>query len=127
MRKKYNDAGKALFEDANAWIALSEIFISILQDPSLKSIYLIINALDECKANLDQLLDLISRTILISPRIKWIILSRNEPNIEARLRVNNTQTRLSLELNEEYISCTIQIFIDFKVSKLRLIEDDSKL
>jgi hypothetical protein len=29
--------------------------------------------------------------------------SRNEPNIEARLRVDNTQ-RLSLKLNEEYVS-----------------------
>ena len=53
--------------------------------------------------------------------------SRNEPNIEARLRVDNTQMRLSLELNEEYVSCAIQMFIDFKVSKLRLIEDDSEL
>ena len=52
--------------------------------------------------------------------------SRNEPNIEARLRVDNTQ-RLSLELNEEHVSRTVQMFIDFKVSKLRLIEDDSKL
>jgi len=126
VRKKYDDAGKALFEDANAWVALSEIFTSILLDPSLKSIYLIIDALDECKANLDQLLDLISRTASTSPRVKWIVSSRNEPNIEARLRVDNTQ-RLSLELNEEHVSRTVQMFIDFKVSKLRLIEDDSKL
>ena len=48
MRKKYNHAGKALFEDANAWVALSEIFTNILQDPSLKSTYLVIDALDEC-------------------------------------------------------------------------------
>ena len=29
-RKKYNHAGKALFEDANGWVALSEIFTDIL-------------------------------------------------------------------------------------------------
>ena len=126
MRKKYDDAGKALFEDTNAWVALSEVFTSILQDPRLKSIYLIIDALDECTVNLNQLLDLISRTASTSPRVKWIVSSRNEPNIEARLRVDNTQ-RLSLELNEEYVSRAVQMFIDFKVSKLRLIEDDSKL
>jgi hypothetical protein len=90
MRKKYDYTSKALFEDVNAWVTLSEIFTSILQDLSLKSIYLIIDALDECKANLDQLLDLISRTALISTRVKWIISSRNEPNIEARLRLNYT-------------------------------------
>ena len=126
MRKKYDDAGKALFKDINAWVALSEVFTSILQDPRLKSIYLIIDTLDEYTVNLNQLLDLISRTASTSPRVKWIVSSRNEPNIEARLRVNNTQ-RLSLELNEEYVSRAVQMFIDFKVSKLRLIEDDSKL
>ncbi|KAH7305366.1 hypothetical protein BKA65DRAFT_201538 [Rhexocercosporidium sp. MPI-PUGE-AT-0058] len=35
--------------------------------------------------------------------------------------------RLSLELNEEHISRAVQVFIDFNVSKLRLIEDDSEL
>jgi hypothetical protein len=88
---------------------------------------LIIDALDEYKVNLDQLLDLISRTASISTRVKWLVSSRNEPNIEARLRLNHTQMRLSLELNEEHVSRTVQVFIDFKVSKLRLIEDDGEL
>jgi NACHT domain len=127
VRKKYDHAGKALFEDPNAWIALSEIFTSILQDPSLKSIYLIIDALDECKTNLDQLLELISRTASTSTRVKWIVSSRNEPNIEARLRLDYTQPRLSLELNEEHVSRAVQAFIDFRVSKLRRIEDDGEL
>src|SRR5947209_11891577 len=47
VRKKYNQAGKAVFEDTNAWTALSEIFTNILQDPSLNSTYLIVDALDE--------------------------------------------------------------------------------
>ncbi|KAH6703070.1 hypothetical protein BKA61DRAFT_528255 [Leptodontidium sp. MPI-SDFR-AT-0119] len=127
VRKKYDHAGKALFEDANAWVALSEVFRSILQDSSLETIYLIIDALDECKADLDKLLDLISQTASISPRVKWIVSSRNEPNIEARLRLDHTQTRFSLELNEEHVSRSVQVFIDFKVAKLRLIEDDTSL
>ena len=48
IQKKYDHAGKALFEDTNAWIALSEIFIDALQDPSLNDVYLIVDALDEC-------------------------------------------------------------------------------
>jgi hypothetical protein len=59
VRKKHDHAGKTLFEDANAWVALSEIFTSILQDPSLNSTYLIIDALDECETGLPQLLGLI--------------------------------------------------------------------
>jgi hypothetical protein len=127
VRKRYDHAGKALFEDPNAWVALSEIFTSILQDPSLTNIYLIIDALDECKANLNQLLDLISLTASTSTRVKWIVSSRNEPNIEARLRLDHTQTRLSLEVNKEHVSRAVQLFIDFKVSELRLIKDDGEL
>jgi hypothetical protein len=127
VRKKYDHAGKALFEDANAWVALSEIFTSILQDPSLKSTYLIVDALDECETDLPQLLNLVIRTASISPRVKWIVSSRNEPDIEARLRLDDVQTRLNLELNEEHVSRAIEMFINFKVSKLPLITDDSAL
>src|SRR5256714_10373098 len=42
IRKKHDHVGRALFEDVNAWVALSEIFTNILQDPRLKSTYLII-------------------------------------------------------------------------------------
>jgi hypothetical protein len=56
IRKKHDFLGKALFEDANAWVALSEIFTNVLQDPSLNSMFLIIDALDECVAGLPKLL-----------------------------------------------------------------------
>ena len=53
--------------------------------------------------------------------------SRNKPDIEARLKLNDTQIKLSLKLNEKHISYAIEIFIDFKVSKLPLIINDSTL
>jgi hypothetical protein len=48
IRKKHDHAGKALFEDTNAWVALSEIFTSIMQDRGLKTTYLVVDALDKC-------------------------------------------------------------------------------
>jgi hypothetical protein len=36
VRKKHDHAGKALFEDANAWVALTEIFVDVLRDSSLR-------------------------------------------------------------------------------------------
>ncbi|OAF55284.1 Vegetative incompatibility protein HET-E-1 [Pseudogymnoascus destructans] len=44
VQRKYGHAGKTLFEDANAWFALSEIFTNILNDPSLRLTYLIVDA-----------------------------------------------------------------------------------
>jgi len=62
LRKKYDHAGKSLFEDANSWVALSDIFKNILQDTNLKTTYLVIDALDECVTDLPRLLDFIVYT-----------------------------------------------------------------
>jgi hypothetical protein len=47
-RKKYDPAGKEAFEDANAWVALSDIFTNILNNPILQSTYLILHDLRNC-------------------------------------------------------------------------------
>jgi hypothetical protein len=47
VRHRYDYAGKSLFEDTNAWVALTNIFTNVLQDQSLNATYLIIDALDE--------------------------------------------------------------------------------
>jgi hypothetical protein len=75
IRRKYNYAGKALFEDTNAWVALSEIFTSMTQDRGLKTTYLVVDALDECVVDLPKLLDLIVCTSTLSPCVKWLVLS----------------------------------------------------
>ncbi|PSN58849.1 hypothetical protein BS50DRAFT_595118 [Corynespora cassiicola Philippines] len=118
MREKYDQAGKALFEDANAWVALSEIFMSIVQDPSLKITYLIIDALDECATHLPKLLDFIVQTSSASSRVKWIMSSRNWSNIEERLERAEDKVRLSLELNAESVSAAVRSYINYKVSQL---------
>ena len=118
VRKKYDHAGKAVFDNANSWVALSEIFTNILQDPSLKSTYLVIDALDECVTDLPKLLDFIVQKSSVSPHVKWIISSRNWPNIEERLERAGYKVRLCLELNAESISTAVSIFIQQKVRQL---------
>jgi hypothetical protein len=127
VRKKYDHAGEALFKDANAWVALSEIFTNILLDPSLKSIYLIVDGLDECQTNLLQLLDLTVLTSSISPRVKWIVSSRNWPEIEKRLETAGEKVKLCLELNAESVSAAVDKYIWHKVDRLtRLQKYDKK-
>ncbi|KAF1939818.1 HET-domain-containing protein [Clathrospora elynae] len=70
VRKKHNDAGKALFEDTNAWVALTEIFVDVLQDPSLSKTYLIIDALDECVTDRPKLLEFVAKQSSTSDRVK---------------------------------------------------------
>ncbi|ERF68387.1 hypothetical protein EPUS_06803 [Endocarpon pusillum Z07020] len=118
IRKKYDHAGKSLFEDANAWVALSEIFINLLQDPSLNSTYLVVDALDECMADLPKLLDFIVQSSSMSSRVKWIVSSRNWPDIEEHLERAGHKVRLSLELNAESVSTAVSTFIRHKVLRL---------
>ncbi|KAF2806410.1 uncharacterized protein BDZ99DRAFT_501246 [Mytilinidion resinicola] len=118
IRKKYDHAGKPLFEDANAWIALREIFENILQDSSLSRTYLIIDVLDECVVDLPRLLDFIAQQSSASPRIKWIVSSRNWPDIEAQLARAGHGVRLSLELNAESVSTAVGAFVQQKVLQL---------
>ncbi|KAJ4296415.1 hypothetical protein N0V90_006460 [Kalmusia sp. IMI 367209] len=118
VRKKYDYAGKDLFEDVNAWVAIHEIFTNVLQDPKLNGTYLIIDALDECIVDLQKLLDFIIHVSSVSPRIKWIVSSRNLPGIEKTLDTTTHSVRLCLELNEESVSAAIRTYISFQVNRL---------
>jgi hypothetical protein len=124
IREKYDHARKALFEDVNAWMALSEIFANILQDPSLKNAHLIIDALDECRTeDLPQLLDFIVQKSSASPYVKWIVSSRNWRNIEEQLETAEQKVRLSLELNTKSISAAVNTYIRYKVDGLAQLKN----
>jgi hypothetical protein len=120
VRRKYDRAGKALFEDANAWVALTEIFVDVLQDHRLNTTYIIIDALDECVTELPKLLDFIVNQSSVSPRVKWIVSSRDWPEIEAQLERVGPEVRLSLSLesNTESVAAAVAAFIQQKVDKL---------
>ncbi|KAK4656838.1 HNWD NOD-like receptor pc14 [Podospora pseudocomata] len=120
VRRPYDHAGKKMFEDPNVWVVVCEIFTSILQDPGLRMTYLIIDALDECVTDLPQLLELITRTSCTSSPIKWIVSSRNWPDIEEQLETATQKARLSLELNAESISAAVNAFIQNRIDQLAL-------
>ena len=103
VQAKYDQSGKMLFEDANAWVVLSEIFTNIIRDPSLDITYLIVDALDEYVTDFPKLLDFIVQTSFLSPRIKWIVSSRYMTDIERGLRLDESRTRLGLDLKRNTI------------------------
>jgi archaellum biogenesis ATPase FlaH len=119
VRKKHDRAGESLFNDANAWVALTEIFVDVLQDPSLRTTYLIIDALDECvTVDLSKLLDFVATQSSTSSRVKWIVSSRNWPDIETQLERAGHKVRLSLELNAKSVAAAVAVFIRKKVDQL---------
>ncbi|OGE49412.1 hypothetical protein PENARI_c021G00237 [Penicillium arizonense] len=105
------------FEGENAWVALLKVFTNILGDPQLRKTYLIIDALDECATDLDQLLDLLAHKTSARSNVKWIVSSRNWPDIEKGLR-GATPIELRLESNENTLAAAIDSYIQFKVNEL---------
>lgn len=118
VRSRYDRAGKILFEDVNAWNALSKIFKDILKDPTLQDTYLVIDALDECRTDLPLLLSLVVQESPAHSHVKWIVSSRNWPSIKERLDTITQAAPISLELNEISVSNAVLQFIQHKVNQL---------
>ncbi|KAJ1337215.1 NACHT domain-containing protein [Microdochium nivale] len=115
IEKKYETAGRGLFEDANAWQALCAILQDILRNPRLPRVLLVVDALDECTTSLTQLLSLIVKTSR-SSSVKWLVSGRNWLEIEQRLYA--VAQRLSLEANASSVAAAVESYITHKVMQL---------
>ncbi|KAI9933659.1 hypothetical protein MW887_008132 [Aspergillus wentii] len=126
-RHKYDYAGHRLFNEPYSLYSLVGIFTSIIGDSDLPEVFLAIDAVDECEAELPQLLDLIAHTTSMKPKIKWIVSSRNRDDIERHMRGSCSQRILRLELNADKITGAIDKFIDVRVSQLSSLESHASI
>lgn len=105
-------------EDGEAFFPLKRVMKAILEHPRLKPAWLVIDALDECLTNLDQLLGLI-QDFSAHEKIKWVVSSRNVVSIGQALRdVGPQQAMVSLELNQDSVSASVATYIASKVEEL---------
>ncbi|PKX93693.1 uncharacterized protein P174DRAFT_459847 [Aspergillus novofumigatus IBT 16806] len=103
--------GRLLFEDSNAFFALSRILARMLNHPNLPKVYFIIDALDECQTDLQPLLKLITEHALSSRR------PRDE--IRSLLGVGGCCTELDLDENAlENVKTVVKAYIDYKITEL---------
>ncbi|EXA39704.1 hypothetical protein FOVG_11189 [Fusarium oxysporum f. sp. pisi HDV247] len=123
VRREYDQAGSNIFTDHNAWYALSGILTAILEDKTSADCIIIIDALDECIESREKLIGYIIQCS-ISCKAKWVISSRNWPEIESQLDAAQSQVRLQLELNHASISDAVIKFVDRKISQLNSTFDE---
>ena len=128
IREDYDHAGSKLFNDESSFFALSKVLESMFRDKSVTRTYLVVDALDECIEHQERLLKLIAYHAKTSPRVKWIVSSRNNDEIERYLSMNSG-TKLGLEITEnaEQVSRAVNAFIDHKISELPSLQDDREL
>ncbi|KAL2361643.1 hypothetical protein RJZ56_005471, partial [Blastomyces dermatitidis] len=128
LRKRYDREGKKMFDGGNAFYSLCAVFENMIQDVKQVTTYLLVDALDECQADLSDLLRLIAKTMSMSSvQVKWIVSSRNIDHIEQILDPDHKGNKLSLELNADRISSAVETYIDYKVSRLRILGHDKGL
>ncbi len=83
LQRKYDRAGAKMLADVKAWVAVRGIFTDILHDPGLEPMHLAADSVDERQTGCPESLDLILPTV--APRVKWIVSSRNWPEVEEKL------------------------------------------
>ncbi|OBS17519.1 hypothetical protein FPOA_12011 [Fusarium poae] len=119
VRSEYDHTGEKLFQGSNVWVSLVGILTKMLEDPILKDVLLVVDALDECITDRPKLLDFIVQTSSSSSsHVKWIISSRNEQDIQGALDYAEQKVRLHLELNPDSISKAVGTYIKYKVGQL---------
>jgi hypothetical protein len=113
LRRKHDVSGYSLFTDSNAFLALSDAFKSMLKDPRLSPVYLIVDALDECGQGLEDLVQLISTSLTLSDKVKWLVSSRPE------VKLKNPDTAEALvELDAQSLERPVNAYINHKLTTM---------
>ncbi|KAF3917689.1 hypothetical protein AA313_de0209527 [Arthrobotrys entomopaga] len=116
--EEFDTKGSNCFSGPNALYALQRVISSILSDKDSVEIYILIDALDEVVDGLDHLLHFVCNSIPTSRGVKWLLTSRNYPNIEEHLSHSRFQSRIMLENNRAQIVASVDTFIKAKVEIL---------
>ncbi|KAF3029132.1 hypothetical protein E8E12_000037, partial [Didymella heteroderae] len=123
VQKRYESVGRLLFEGPNAAYALREILADMLNDSSLPPTYLLVDALDECTSGLSELLHIITDTSLgRHGKVKWLVTSRNIPEIERHLQPDPLGVKVSLEVKASHVSRAVGAFVEYKVRRLATVQ-----
>ncbi|KAK4233138.1 hypothetical protein C8A03DRAFT_19724, partial [Achaetomium macrosporum] len=89
----------------------------------LKPVYLAVGALDECAQGRPELIHLISTSLTLSQKVKWLLSSRPEVDLLAELKgpgTNFTDASNSLvELDTQRLTEPVNAYIDHKLIALR--------
>ena len=119
LHQEYDRAGSKLFEGSNAFVAVSKILHNMLRDPRLNQVYLLVDALDECRFGFEQLLGFIVDSLSDpNSHVRWLVSSRHKTEIDSGLS-HRSRTELNLEKGAEHeISYAVKAYIDHEMRSL---------
>lgn len=119
VQQEYDVRDQRLFEGPTAMFTLWTVLCSALQRFTRSRIYLMVDAVDECRVQQQDLLKLITSSYAASlQHVKWLLTSRNEPIIRERLEHGSHQAHTSLELNSDPVSRAVESYVAYKAQDL---------
>ncbi|KAG5750216.1 hypothetical protein H9Q70_007129 [Fusarium xylarioides] len=117
IRESYDKQKDRLFNSVNSNVFLGDILTTMLQDPSLHDAILFVDALDECMDKRPKLTNLIVE-LSKSCNTKWIVSSRDWPEVRQELAGATGLISLDLEKEHESISQAVNSYIRKRVDDL---------
>ena len=119
VREVYDIKGEKAFEGLNARVSLQRILTNMIKDANSHGTILVVDALDECTAKDEQHVAqiIVSLSNLVG-HAKWIVSSRNWPEIERYLHNAENADTIHLELNRNSVSKAVLSYIQQKVRDL---------
>jgi len=123
LLQKYKESGADLFKDKNSFYALSEVFRNMLKDPRLSPVYFAVDALDECAHGRSDLIHLISSSLTLSQKVKWLLSGR--PEVDVLTELGDTGIHSSdasetfVELDTLRLAPPVNTYIDHKLTILK--------
>ena len=111
LRTKYANS-KPRFEGDTDRVGLIKVFEAVLSDPRLRSVYFIVDALDECDQDLPEFISVISKSLTLTDKVKWLVSSRPTVPVEKI-------TPALVELNSSMLEAPVQAYINHQLSRLK--------
>ena len=120
LRRRWDTAHRRFYGGVTSWRMLWHIFLEMLDRCQCQRVYVVVDALDECKdEGMADFFRLIVRTGLHQPsKIKWLLTSRPLDSAEQELLVGADQVLVSLELNSQHVAEAVKAYITCKVAEL---------
>ena len=120
LRRRWDTAHRRFDEGVTSWRMLWHIFLEMLGCCQCQRVYVVVDALDECKdKGMAEFFTFIVRTGLFQPsKIKWLLTSRPLDSAEESLLVGGDQVLVSLELNSQHIAEAVKTYITCKAVEL---------
>jgi hypothetical protein len=110
-------------DEKYAWKHTSDLFENIRNDSQLQPVYFIIDALDECSGDKLALIQLISKSLGDSKKIRWLLSSRPNINVLDLLKECRTEnldkTNPVLDLQSCNLAGAVAAYIDYNLSTLQ--------